>query len=218
MTSEKLDELIQKYVQQSLSESEADELSCYLEQEDAKEARWKLRLALKADAFLEEAAAEMGHEAAESDRVAAANVELVDRRRLTHAIWALATIAAMIAVGFFGWFRSPDSTQARDAKLGVATVLRIDGEGRVSGGRALSSGDAVLAGDQLTMSEGLIELAFRDSGVHAIATAPLTMTAESSKRIFLHRGDAKLHVPPQGIGFVVETKEREITDLGTMQV
>ena len=49
MTAERLDELIQKYVQQTLSESEADELSCCLDQEDASEARRKLRLALKAD-------------------------------------------------------------------------------------------------------------------------------------------------------------------------
>ncbi|MEM1443982.1 MAG: FecR domain-containing protein [Verrucomicrobiota bacterium] len=41
------------------------------------------------------------------------------------------------------------------------------------------------------------------------------MTLHSTERVFLHEGDLKLTVPPQGVGFVVETEEREITDLGT---
>jgi hypothetical protein len=62
MNSGRLDELIQKYVQEKSTESEVEELSRYLQQEEAVEARRKLRLALKADAYLEEAAAEMGQE------------------------------------------------------------------------------------------------------------------------------------------------------------
>jgi len=209
MTSERLDELIQKYVLGIQTDSELKELSCHLEEDDAAEARRKLRMALKTDAYLEEAAAEIGRESNPREPITSLN------RRLG----TIGSIAAAIAVGLIGWFHDPDTTPTT-AEEGVATVLRIEGKG-LSGkdgqdeSHTLSRGDILLEGDQLTMSEGLIELVFRDSGVHAIATAPLLLTAQSSERIFLHKGDIKLHVPPQGIGFVVETAEREITDLGT---
>lgn len=216
MNSSRLDELIQKYVQGNLAESEVEELSRHLQQDESAEARRKLRLALKADAFLEEAAAEMGQEADWNEPVTESKV-LSLKPRIWTMVGIAASIAAVITVGFLGWFHQAETLPIENG-LGVATVLRIDGKGHTRPHHPLSRGDALQAGDELTMSEGVIELVFRDSGVHAIATAPLTLTAESSERIFLHRGDVKLHVPPQGIGFVVETAEREITDLGTVFV
>ncbi len=210
MTPERLDELIQKYVLGERTESELMELSQHLVQDSASEARQKLRLALKVDAYLQEAAAEMGREI---------KLEKTQSPSMSHRLWTIGGIAAAIAVGLFGWFHQPELS-LKEYNPGVATVIRLDGQGFTEGSspnenRTLSQGDALLAGDQLTMSEGLIELVFRDSGVHAIATAPLSLTAQSSERIFLHNGDVKLHVPPQGVGFVVETDQREITDLGT---
>ncbi|MDE0861205.1 MAG: FecR domain-containing protein [Akkermansiaceae bacterium] len=106
-----------------------------------------------------------------------------------------------------------DSLPSEEAS--VATVIRIDGSGRTSQGRTLSVGDLLRAGEKLSMTQGLVEMSFLDTGVHVIASAPLELTAESTKRMFVHDGEVKLHVPPQGIGFVVETLERKITDLGT---
>lgn len=216
MNSGRLDELIQKYVQGNLAQSEVEELSRHLQQEEAVESRRKLRLALKADAYLEEAAAEMGQETDWNEHVPEGKAVSL-KPRIWTMVGVAASIAAVITVGFLGWFRQAETLPIENG-LGVATVLRIDGKGHTRPQHPLSRGDALQAGDELTMSEGVIELVFRDSGVHAIATAPLTLTAESSERIFLHRGDVKLHVPPQGIGFVVETAEREITDLGTVFV
>lgn len=70
-------------------------------------------------------------------------------------------------------------------------------------------------GDTLTLERGLLELDFRDSDVHAIAVPPLKMTVLSNMAVKLDRGELKLHVPPQGVGFEVETQERKIIDLGT---
>ena len=43
-----------------------------------------------------------------------------------------------------------------------------------------------------------------------------SLQAETSKyRLLLHEGVVKLLVPPQGVGFTLETFEREFTDLGT---
>jgi len=41
------------------------------------------------------------------------------------------------------------------------------------------------------------------------------MTVMGNDRVFLKEGEIKLVVPPQGIGFVVDTMERKFVDLGT---
>ncbi|MBT5168192.1 MAG: hypothetical protein HOL92_06910 [Opitutales bacterium] len=209
MKPERIDELIQKCVLGIQTDSEAQELSDHLERDDSKAARRKLRLALKADAYLQEAAAELGDESHGSESTLARKVTSLKRQ-----LWTQGGIAAAIAIGFFAWFFLSGAPRA-ESELGVATVLRIEGQGLANQDRTLARGDALQAGDELKMEQGLVELVFTDTGVHAIATAPLFLTANSSKRIFLHNGDVKLTVPPQGIGFVVETAEREITDLGT---
>ena len=209
MTPERIDELIQKCVLGIQTESEAQELSEYLEQDESTIARRKLRLALKADAYLQGAAAELGDESEKIESTLARKVTTLKRQ-----LWTQGTIAAALAIGFFAWFFLSESPRFEN-ELGVATVLRIEGEGLANQVRTLAKGDALLAGDQLNMERGLVELVFHDTGVHAIATAPLSLTANSSKRIFLRNGNVKLTVPPQGIGFIVETAEREITDLGT---
>ncbi len=216
MDNSRLEELIQKCVLGIQTASEAEELAAHLEQDDANEARSKLRLALRADAYLQEAAAEMGHDEIQRDIVERGIVASPTSRNWNR-FGMLAGIAVLVVIGFVGWLRKP-SVSPSEIDLGVATVLRIDGIGHANGERLLARSDTLHAGDELRISDGLVELVFQGSGVHAIAAAPLTLTTESSTRIFLHRGDIKLHVPPQGIGFVVKTAEREITDLGTQFV
>jgi hypothetical protein len=48
-----------------------------------------------------------------------------------------------------------------------------------------------------------------------IGPANLNLTLLVNDRIFLNEGEIKLVVPPQGIGFVVDTLERKFVDLGT---
>ncbi|MFT5042804.1 MAG: hypothetical protein ACI9R3_001344 [Verrucomicrobiales bacterium] len=125
--------------------------------------------------------------------------------------WLIAgSVAAMAIFGLFLW-----TGPMKETDPGIARIIRIEGGGAEVSGRGLSAGDELRAGEQLSMESGMIEMAFRETGVHIIATAPLSLTADSPNRISLHDGEAKLHVPPQGVGFVVETAERKITDLGT---
>lgn len=123
---------------------------------------------------------------------------------------AAAVLVSGLAVILHDWTGSPPA-----GKASVAKVIRIDAPAPTSQGRTLSAGDLLQAGEKLSMTQGLVEMAFLDTGVHVIATAPLELTAENRNRMFVHDGEVKLHVPPQGIGFVVETLERKITDLGT---
>lgn len=123
---------------------------------------------------------------------------------------AAAVLVAGLALILHDWtdLQPPEDTS-------VAKVIRIEGSVQTSQGRTLSVGDLLRAGEKLSMTQGLVEMAFLDTGVHVIASAPLALTAKSTKRMFVHDGEVKLHVPPQGIGFVVETRQQRITDLGT---
>ena len=127
---------------------------------------------------------------------------------------ALTAIAAALVVGAFGWLRAPEETPPVTER-GIARVIRIEGEGRADKHRIVVDGAELFAGESLALQQGLIELAFRETGVHVIATAPQRMTLDNNQRVLLHEGQVKLVVPPQGVGFVVDTDERKFVDPGT---
>ncbi|MBT5380914.1 MAG: hypothetical protein HN675_00885 [Opitutae bacterium] len=92
----------------------------------------------------------------------------------------------------------------------VAKLIRLEGIAKpVDKERVLHKGE------EFAIEEGLVEMAFRETGVHLIGTGPLNMTLLGNDRIFLNEGEIKLVVPPQGIGFVVDTLDRKFVDLGT---
>ena len=93
---------------------------------------------------------------------------------------------------------------------GVAQVIRMEGENL-----ATQNNQLLQRGEEFTIEQGLVEMAFRETGVHLIGTGPLNMTIINNDRVFLKEGEIKLVVPPQGIGFVVDTMERKFVDLGT---
>ncbi|MEM1294572.1 MAG: FecR domain-containing protein [Verrucomicrobiota bacterium] len=199
MEPARLEELTQKYVLGNISKDERDELAGYLAQEGSKAERDHFRLALKTDAYLQEAAAELEQEAAPPKFLT-----------IERSLWAIGGLAAALVVGLITWALAPVP-----GPTGVATVHRTEGQAHSNDVPALMTGDFLQKDDRLTVTDGLVELVFKDTGVHAVASAPLSMTLQGPDRVFLHEGDLKLTVPPQGIGFIVETEEREITDLGT---
>ena len=150
------------------------------------------------------------------DKTAAArnSANSVGSRGLTLLSLTATAIVASLIVGAFGWFRGSDETPT-ETSLGIARVIRIEGEGKAGEHRTVVDGVELFAGEELEMQRGLIELAFRETGVHIVATAPLKMKLDSDQRISLHEGQVKLVVPPQGVGFVVDTAQRKFVDLGT---
>jgi len=130
-------------------------------------------------------------------------------------LWlTLSALAASLIFGAFGWFRTPEQQVTR-IERGIARVIRVEGQGSVGKDGIVASGTELYSGDALVMPRGLIELAFRETGVHVIATGPLELTLDSDRRVSLLQGQAKLVVPPQGVGFVVNTAQRKFVDLGT---
>ncbi|MBT7743001.1 MAG: hypothetical protein HN727_14435 [Opitutae bacterium] len=93
---------------------------------------------------------------------------------------------------------------------GVAKLIRLEGVAK-----PMDKERVMQKGQEFSIEEGLVEMAFRETGVHLIGTGPLNMTLLGNDRIFLNEGEIKLVVPPQGIGFVVDTLDRKFVDLGT---
>ena len=54
-----------------------------------------------------------------------------------------------------------------------------------------------------------------DGGVMVYVEAPARFDAVSDKRVMLHSGRLSASVPPEGVGFTVETPEAEVVDFGT---
>lgn len=71
----------------------------------------------------------------------------------------------------------------------------------------------LFAGDY-ELQKGLLHLQF-GGGVMVYVEAPARFQAVSGERVVLHSGRLSAKVPPEGIGFTVETPEAEVVDFGT---
>ncbi|MDB4614397.1 FecR family protein [bacterium] len=209
MTENELN-LLHRYLDGAITPDELESLEELLR--GSAEARATLRSLATIDAKWQQLAAEEGF--SEDREPTASAVGSPDSRRVAPLWLALTAIATALVVGAFGWFRVPDGTPT-ETRQGIARVIRIEGEGKSGQVRVVVDGAELFAGEELVMQQGLIELAFRETGVHVIATAPLKMKLTSNRRVSLHEGQVKLVVPPQGVGFVVDTAQRKFIDLGT---
>ena len=93
---------------------------------------------------------------------------------------------------------------------GVAKLIRLEGVTKPMDIEKVLQKD-----EEFAIEDGLVEMAFRETGVNLVGIGPLNMTILGNDRVFLKEGEIKLVVPPQGIGFVVDTMERKFVDLGT---
>lgn len=199
-------ELLHRYLDGAITSKELANLEDLLRSN--KEARSTLRSLATIDAKWQQLAVD------EAVGDPSARVNTPERWRAMPIWLALSAIAASLTIAALGWFR-PTETPTIATPRGIARVIRIEGAGNVDQDRIVSDGAELFAGEEVSLQQGLIELAFRETGVHVIATAPLNLELKSNGKIFLHQGQVKLVVPPQGIGFIVDTAERKFIDLGT---
>ncbi|MEM8913489.1 MAG: FecR domain-containing protein [Planctomycetota bacterium] len=203
MKTNQLD-LLHRYLDGALSRDELDALEELLR--TSAEARTTLRSLATIDAKWQQIAS--------NESLASPAQDVVRTRIRPRGVpeWlAWSAIAVSLIVGLIGWFRTP-TERIVQSSLGIARVIRIEGDGHA---QALVAGTDLFAGDTIAMPHGLIELAFRDTGVHVVATAPLHLKLVSDEKLSLNEGQVKLVVPPQGVGFVVDTAQRTFVDLGT---
>lgn len=76
------------------------------------------------------------------------------------------------------------------------------------------TGSTLENGSRLQLSRGSAELTFK-SGVKSIISAPTDLTLVSNNTLQLKQGSAWFHVPEEAIGFIVQTTDLYIVDLGT---
>lgn len=117
-------------------------------------------------------------------------------------------VAATLLLATLLWLASPaTSTDPAVATLvsRVDAALTYDGE--------LYSGTDLATG-RYQLERGLVHLRF-GGGVMVYVEAPARFDAVSEKRVILHSGRLSASVPPDGIGFTVETPEAEVIDFGT---
>ena len=113
-------------------------------------------------------------------------------------------IAAALVIAFLNL----SNEEAVDS--GVAKLIRLEGVTKPMDIEKVLQKD-----EEFAIEDGLVEMAFRETGVNLVGIGPLNMTIMGNDRVFLKEGEIKLVVPPQGIGFVVDTMERKFVDLGT---
>ena len=211
MMNEKENNLLHRYLDGAITAEELEQLETLLR--DSAEARATLRSLATIDAKWQQIAADdVGPWRERAHRNEA--TEASTSWKLTPLWLTLTALAASLVFGAFGWFRTQEESVVENSR-GIARVIRIEGDGTAGEDRTVADGTELFAGDDLAMQQGLIELAFRDTGVHVVATAPLRMKLNSDQYVSLHEGQVKLIVPPQGVGFVVDTDQRKFVDLGT---
>jgi hypothetical protein len=205
-------ELLHRYLDGAITPEDLESLEELLR--ESAEARATLRSLATIDAKWQQLAADEAFSRTVALTPAASAVGSAGSRRAIPMWLTLSAIAASLILAAFGWFRIPED-RAVASERGIARVIRIEGSGTAGKDRTVVDRAELFSGEELVMQRGLIELAFRETGVHVVATGPLRMKLDSNQRVSLHEGQVKLVVPPQGVGFVVDTAQRKFVDLGT---
>lgn len=141
----------------------------------------------------------------------------------SQTIWLGILCATSIAFAVvIGWLLSGGRDQehrqiAGDAKDLPVYVARLSKVRQVEWGRGivvLPVQSPLSAGQRLILTSGVAEITF-DSGVATVIEGPAEFEIRSNREGFLHRGRTVTQVPPQAIGFAIQTERIRIVDLGT---
>ena len=214
MNPEALHSLIEKYVNDILTDGEFSELQEILENDPS--ARRQFRRYLNLDAALNE----MGEGiclVAENAYCQTINggADAPKARRKTLSQWIVLPLAACLLVGIFVWgfqFSKPASTD--EAMLqGFAILTRMIDAEWDPGNPNLRKGQVLPAG-HLRLNSGLAQVEFF-SGATVILQGQTDLEILSNGEARCHSGRIRTHVPPAARGFVLRTPKGDIIDLGT---
>ncbi|MEM1294324.1 MAG: FecR domain-containing protein [Verrucomicrobiota bacterium] len=121
-----------------------------------------------------------------------------------------AGIAAALVFGLVFWI----STQRGIDDPGyIAIVTNADGALWEGDDASVMVGSALRPG-MVELCEGRVEIEL-DSGVHIAMEGPARFELINEKHGMLHQGKLSANVPPEGIGFTVDTPSMAVVDLGT---
>ncbi|MBN2376268.1 MAG: FecR domain-containing protein [Sedimentisphaerales bacterium] len=106
----------------------------------------------------------------------------------------------------------PTPTASTDLKM-VATITQVRNARWANTKLKIGQGTRLNA-SSLYLQSGMAQIIF-DDGATVILQAPSEFEIVSSNKMTLRRGKLVAHVPPEAFGFVINTPEASIVDLGT---
>tara|TARA_R110002096_G_scaffold238581_4_gene430132 strand:+ start:6015 stop:7355 length:1341 start_codon:yes stop_codon:yes gene_type:complete len=124
-------------------------------------------------------------------------------------IASIAGIAAALVFGVIFWVL----TQREAEPNFIAVVTNAEGALWEGDDASVMVGSALKAG-LVELCEGRVEIEL-DSGVHIAMEGPSRFELIDETRGRLHQGKLSANVPPEGIGFTVDTPNMAVVDLGT---
>ncbi len=128
--------------------------------------------------------------------------------------WLRYSVAVAVLIGVISaavHFRGHETT--RSTALSVATLTRQFAARWAKAGRSPRVGDALPLG-VIDLAEGVAEIEF-SGGAVMVMEAPARVELLGPLRVVLSFGQVVARVPEHAIGFVIETRQAEIVDLGT---
>ncbi|MEK6237906.1 MAG: FecR family protein, partial [Planctomycetales bacterium] len=125
-----------------------------------------------------------------------------------------ATMGALVAavlIAFSLWIVLDGKSSLPSGPVVAKVSSRIDAV-VTAGGEVWEPNEIRVGGYEL--ERGLIRLEFA-SGVSVLLEAPAEFEAQAEDRLILHSGRLSASVPPEGVGFTVETPQAKVVDFGT---
>ncbi len=138
------------------------------------------------------------------------------REKMTsRAVALVAVVAATLLISFGIWMsQSGENDDRTVAGRERAIAWLVTGIDALLKKGAETWEDNTLPSGEYQLERGLLHLRF-GSGVMVYVEAPARFHAVNDKRVVLHSGRLSANVPPDGVGFVVETPKAEVIDFGT---
>lgn len=137
---------------------------------------------------------------------------VVERRRPTR--WLGMAVAAMLMLGVAlgaWWLAGPDAPAITTPTASITALHECRWN---HAGPAPEPGTLLAEGRILDLAAGRIGLSFTCGATMTVA-GPARLVLRSPWAVHLEHGVARIHVPPQAIGFRVSTAQVDVIDLGT---
>jgi len=208
-TSENLDRLIHLVVEGKASDEQRRELADVISADAAVRRRYVAYTQLHAMLTWEHASAPAGGvtpASGRSVRAASGSLTRIGMRVLWLGFAACLSGAVIIA---WQWWAS----SAVESGGPLATVTQAGAARWAASDSPVRVGDPVRAGTY-DLVAGIVELKL-DNGVSMVLEAPMKLEVRSVDRALLHSGRLVATVPPNAIGFTVDTPQASVVDLGT---
>ncbi|MCH1441344.1 MAG: FecR domain-containing protein [Rubripirellula sp.] len=122
----------------------------------------------------------------------------------------VAIAATLLVIASSGWLLRHSNTMPTGP---VVASIEQSVHATIFAGKGEWTQDEIRAG-LYVLKQGLVQIKYA-TGVTVYLEAPAKFEAVDGKRMVLHEGRLSANVPPEGVGFTVETEEAEVVDFGT---